>query len=313
MTRVVIIGGGHGQATIARALKDLDDIKLTAIVTVADNGGSTGRLRKHFNIPAMGDIRNVMSAMSSDDSIMNKLMNYRFKGEDIDVCGHSLGNIIITALNDIEGSFGAAISTASKLLKIKGKIIASSLETINIYARMEDGSIIKGETKIPNKEKHIDEIFYNGKVKANPKAIKAIEKADIIIYGIGSLYTSIIPNIIIEDIRKSIEKSKALKIYMMNAMTQENETFDYDLKDHLEALQKHGAKIDLVLKHSEVIPEEIKRRYRLENSIEVIDNNNHDVKVLAFKLLSFDNLIIRHDPKLIRACFKEILCHLAKK
>ena len=163
--KVVVIGGGHGQSLICRALKQIDNITISAIVTVADDGGSTGRLRKQFHIPAMGDIRNVLISLSEKESVMRDLMDYRFAtlgSEDIDVQGHNLGNLILTALTEETGSFLEAIQVASDVLKVKGKIIPATTEIITLYARMEDGVIVKGEANIPSFDHHIEEVFYDG-------------------------------------------------------------------------------------------------------------------------------------------------------
>ena len=195
--KIVVLGGGHGQSLILKALKELEDVELSAIVTVADNGGSTGRIRDLYNIPAMGDIRNVLLALAKDETTINKLFEYRFNGEEEkDVEGHNLGNLIITALTDITGSFTDAIFALSNMLKIKGKVIPSTTEVINLYALMDDGTVVKGEANIPSFNHHIHEVFYDHDVSATFEAITAIYEADYIIYGIGSLYTSILPNVI---------------------------------------------------------------------------------------------------------------------
>ena len=225
MKRVVVIGGGHGQATIMKGLKNLKDVELCAIVTVADDGGSTGRLRELYNIPAVGDIRNVLVSLS-DSKEFNELFAYRFKGEyESDVSGHSLGNLVLAALIEINnGSLPVAIKEMGRMMKTKGRVIPSSLDTISLYAKYKDGSIEKGEANIPSKLMHIDKVFYDHDVPGNKEAINAILKADLIIYGIGSLYTSIMPNVIIKDINDALNESKAKKIYFANAMTQRGET-----------------------------------------------------------------------------------------
>ncbi|MBR2809236.1 MAG: uridine diphosphate-N-acetylglucosamine-binding protein YvcK [Erysipelotrichaceae bacterium] len=311
MKKIVVIGGGHGQSLILKSLKDLPDIKLSAIVTVADNGGSTGILRKLYNLPAMGDIRNVLVALASDEGIINQIMDYRFHGDDeSDLSGHSLGNLIITALCDIEGSFQNAILEISKLLNIKGRVIPSTVENISLYARMDDDTIVKGEASIPSFNHHIKEVFYDHEVKASPQAVEAIRNADLIIYGIGSLYTSILPNIIIPGIREALSETKAYKVYFLNCMTQNNETFDYDMKDHLDAMEKHGAPIDLVIRHNNPIPEEVRKSYLKENSIEVVDNRNTDIKVLSTDLLDFTGNLVRHKPDKVREVISDLIKEL---
>ena len=214
---------------------------------------------------------------------------------------------MILALSQLEDSFNKSINLLSKILKIKGKVYPSTNETVDIYALMEDGSIVKGESSIPQSNKRIEKIFYDHQVNANYNAIKAINEADYIIYGIGSLYTSIIPNIIIPAINKAIEKSKAKKIYFLNCMTQQNETDNYTLKDHFKALLKHGAKIDLIIKHNEKIPEHILEKYKLENSIEVEDDSDGEILVKEYPLLEFKNDLVRHSSEKIANCIIDIL------
>lgn len=309
MKNIVVIGGGHGLATILKGIKHIDDINISCIVTVADNGGSTGRLRELYNLPAMGDIRNVMVALAEDEDILAKIMNYRFESKGQEFAGHNLGNLIITALSQIKEHFYEAVVTLSSILKIKGKIIPSTDEVVNIYARMDDDTIVKGEASIPSFNHRIKEIFYDHSIKASDDAIRAIYEADLIIYGIGSLYTSIIPNTIIPDINVALKRSIAKKVYFLNCMTQNNETYNYDLKDHLDALRFHQTPVDLIVKHQEDIPDHIKEKYLSENSIEVLDSSSVDVEVLKFPLLEFKNDLVRHDSQKI----KQVVMELIKK
>ncbi len=311
MKNIVVIGGGHGQSTILKGLKGIDDIHISAIVTVADDGGSTGRIRSLYNIPAMGDIRNVLLALSDKKNFMTDLLDYRFSSElytgEFDIIGHNLGNLILTALTDTTGSFMGAIETLKGILDIKGDIIPSSLDVITLFAKMDDDTIVSGEANIPSFNHHIKEVFYLKAPKATEEAIQAIKEADLVIYGIGSVYTSIIPNIIIPEIKEALNKTNAYKVYFANCMTQNNETFDYDLKDHIEAMEGHGAIIDLVVKHNDKIPEAILARYKEENSIEVIDHHDTGHEVMTYDLLDFSRDLVRHDPSKITRVIKEIL------
>ena len=308
MKNVVVIGGGHGLSTILKGIKKIDDINISAIVTVADDGGSTGRIRQRYSIPAMGDIRSVLLALSQSDHVLQELMNYRFEGSDnTDISGHSLGNLILTALTNISGSFDEAIKIIADLLKVKGKIIPSTLQYTTLYATMDDGTKVKGENNIPSLIHNIDTVFYQDKVKANPEAVEAINNADLIIYGIGSLYTSILPNTIIWGISKALQNSKATKIYLVNCMTQSNETYNYDLKDHLDAFEKHHTPVDLVVIHNNEIPKQILDRYARSNSIEVKNNGNCDKKVLEYDLLTFEDGLVRHDSDKIRKLVESLL------
>ena len=309
--KVVVIGGGHGQSLICRAIKQIDDISISAIVTVADDGGSTGRLRKQFHIPAMGDIRNVLISLSEKESIMSNLMNYRFASlgeEDIDVQGHNLGNLILTALTEQTGSFLEAIQVASDVLKVKGKIIPATTEIITLYARMEDGVVVKGEANIPNINHHIDEVFYDKEVTADNDAVEAILEADIILYGIGSVYTSILPNVIIPNIKEALHKSKAKKIYVCNAMTQPGETDGYSVEDHVNALLKHGAPLDAVIISSDTLPEFNVNRYKDQGSTPVLlKEEQHDYEVIKKELLCFDSGLIRHDVEKVKKSLEEVI------
>lgn len=301
MKKIVTIGGGHGLSTILKGIKQINDIQISAIVTVADDGGSTGRLRKRYTIPAMGDIRNVMLALSDTEPLMHDLMNYRFAGEDdMDISGHSLGNLILTALTNMSGSFDQAIKTASKILDVNGRIIPSTLQSVTLSAKMEDGTLAIGEQNIPNDKQYIESVFYDSDVKANDEAIKAIEDADLIIYGIGSLYTSILPNTIIKGISDALNRCKAKKIYFANCMTQANETYNFDLKDHIDALKKHNTPVDIAIVHNNTIPAEIVNKYLVRDCIEVKDNGNCGIDVKACDLLDFSNGLVRHNPDKIK-------------
>lgn len=309
MKNIVLIGGGHGLATIIRGIKSIDDISFKAIVTVADDGGSTGRLRELYNIPAVGDIRNVLISMSESEELFNELLNYRFKGKgESDVVGHSLGNLVLTALMDMnDGSLIGAIKQFGKFLNVKGRVLPASNEAITLYAKYDDGSIVKGEAHIPNKDRRIVEVFYDHDVSADKEALEAIYNADYIIYGIGSLYTSIIPIVVIKEISEALNKSKAKKIYFANCMSQKGETYNYDLKDHVEALEKHGAKIDLIVKHKEKIPVNILNRYVKENSEEVKNRGDVGIEVIERDLLDFSKNNVRHSPDKVREVVKELI------
>jgi len=308
MRNIVVIGGGHGLSTILRGIKNIDDVSISAIVTVADDGGSTGRLRSRYNIPAVGDIRNVLMSLCDTDEIMENLMNYRFEGDDdLDVSGHSLGNLILAALISISGSFEKGINTLSDILKVKGKIIPSTLEDVILYAHMDDETIVKGESNIPSFIHQIKDVFYDHEVNANPLAVQAIMQADLIIYGIGSLYTSIVPNTIIPGISEALKKTKAKRVYIANGMCQSNETYNYDLKDHVDALIKHHAPVDLIIKHNDVIPNEIREKYKASDAIEVVNNGGLNIEVKECNILDFSNGLVRHDSEKIKDVIKELL------
>ncbi len=308
MKNVVAIGGGHGLSAILSGIRKIEDIRISAIVTVADDGGSTGRLRKRYTIPAMGDIRNVILALSDSEPLLHDLMNYRFEGEDnMDIAGHSLGNLILTALTNMTGSFNEAIRITSSMLQTRGKIIPSTLENVYLMALMDDDTIVKGEANIPSLIHNIEKVFYQEEVHANKEAVEAIESADLIIYGIGSLYTSILPNTIIPGINAALNATHAKRIYIANCMTQSNETYNYDLHDHLEAFRKHDTPVDQVIMHNDTIPESILNRYQRQNSIEVVDHGDCGIEVLKTQMLRFDGNLVRHDPARIKDVIERIL------
>ena len=308
MKNVVAIGGGHGLSTILSGIRDIEDINISAIVTVADDGGSTGRLRRRYTIPAMGDVRNVLLSLSDSEPLLHDLMNYRFEGEDnMDIAGHSLGNLILTALTEMTGSFDEAIRITSEMLSVRGNIIPSTLQNVTLFAMMDDETIVKGEANIPSLIHNIDRVFYDFDVMANEEAVKAIKEADLIIYGIGSLYTSILPNTIIEGINQALKETDCTKVYIANCMTQSNETYNYDLRAHIDAFRKHNTEVDKVLMHSDEIPENILNRYERQNSIEVIDNGDSGLEVIKMPLLKFDNNLVRHDPVKLREAIRNLL------
>lgn len=312
MKNIVVIGGGTGLSSMMMGMKKLKNVNLTAIVTVADDGGSTGRIRDVYHVPAMGDIRHVLSAMSQEENetLFNDLMNYRFEG-DKDIGGHSLGNLIFLALMDTTGSFMGAIQSISKVLNVKGEILPSTLDVVTLYALMQDGTLVRGEKNIPNMDNHIEKIFYQQSITPFPKAIEAIEQADLIIYGIGSLYTSVIPNLIIQEISQVIYENPCPKIYFCNAMSQPGETDGYSLEDHIRALEKHSFKnpVDVAVLNESVLPDFVKKNYEEEGSYPVqMQESEHPYKIITRNLIMLDEKgRIRHNPDAVKAVLEEIL------
>ena len=311
MKRVVVIGGGHGQSQICRSIKNIEDISISAIVTVADDGGSTGRLRRQFSIPAMGDIRNVMISLAERETTMSELMDYRFDdpdGTETDIHGHNLGNLILTAMTQLSGSFLEAIQTVGDVLNVKGRIIPATSQVITLYALMRDGVIVKGEANIPTVHNHISKVFYDCDVAATPAAVDAIMEADLIIYGIGSVYTSLIPNVIIPGIGQALQQTKAKRVYFANAMTQPGETDGYSVEDHVQALLDHGAPVDMVVVADDELPKQNVRNYFNQSSMPVLlDEEEHAYEVLEVPLLNFENGLIRHDTQKLRRAVETLL------
>ena len=290
MKKVVIIGGGTGLSVMLRGMKHIDDIQLSAIVTVADDGGSTGRIRDSYQIPAMGDIRHVMCAMAEEESIFTDLMNYRFGGEG-DIAGHNLGNLLLLALSQTTGSFMEAIRTFSRVLKVRG-------------------TIVRGEDNIPKFRNHIDRVFYQRDIKATKESLEAIREADLIIYGIGSLYTSIMPNLIIDEIRNELIANPCRKVYFCNAMSQPGETDHYSLEDHVNAILHHAYAdaVDIVVTNNNTFSKEMLDKYSAMGSAPIpIREQRHPYLVLQRDLMDMDDALIRHDSQKVKAVVEEIL------
>lgn len=320
MKRIVVIGGGKGQSALLRGLKTIPHTHLSAIVTVADDGGSTGRLREDFDMPAMGDVRNVLLALAESESILRDMINFRFKEDSMsELAGHSLGNLILTALTETTGDFTQAIASMSQFLNVEGDIIPVAPVGMTLVAEMKDGTIVRGESNIPEYRNSIRRVYYEDEVFANQKAIDAIENADIVIFGVGSLYTSILPNVIIPGIKKALKNTKANFIYYCNVMTESGETTNFSLEDHVKAIEAHsGIEIDVVVKPSDEIPDEVLKVYELENSTLIeIENNVHNFTLIEQNLLNFNENRVSHDHDLVALGFSEVweavLCLLAAK
>ncbi|WP_286078664.1 gluconeogenesis factor YvcK family protein [Faecalibaculum rodentium] len=312
MKKIVVLGGGTGLSSMLAGMKKIQDAQVTAIVTVADDGGSTGRIRNAYNVPAMGDIRHVLTAMAQNDNagILQQLMNYRFEGQE-DVGGHSLGNLIFLAMMDITGSFMGAIESLSRVMGVNGTILPCTLDVATLYALMADGTLVRGEKNIPTRDNAIEHVYYQQDVQPYDKALEALREADLIIYGIGSLYTSVIPNLIIPGIPEAIYENPCPKIYFCNAMTQPGETEGYTMEDHVRALEKHSFKnpADLVVLNDTEVSSHVRERYARMGSFPVhSDETAQSYEVWKRPLITLaDNERIRHDPEAVRQVVQEIL------
>lgn len=295
--RVVAIGGGTGLSTMLKGLK-LQTHNITAVVTVADDGGSSGILRSDLGMAAPGDVRNCVSALAEVDPIMGELLNFRFK--DGSLKGHSLGNLFLAALNETSSSFDEAVMKFSRLAGVVGTVYPVTNEEVTLLAELEDGTIIEGESNIgihrDGAHSGIKRVFITPE---SPKpvegVIRAIEKADIIVLGPGSLYTSIIPNLLVDGVVDAIKKSRAVKIYVCNIMSQPGETEDYRVSDHLAAIERHSYKgiADIVIANNAIIPESLRIKYSEEHSREVeIDSEN---VLKSAKLVQGNLLLVRGD------------------
>ena len=239
-------------------------LDITAIVTVADDGGSSGRLRKDFHIPPPGDVRNVLAALSEVEPLIEELFQHRFQAVG-DLSGHSLGNLMLAAMTNITGNFANAVQEMSKVLNVKGRVLPSANQSAVLYAEMEDGVIISGESKIPKYNKRIKRVFLSPEtITPLPESIDAIMSADLIVIGPGSLYTSILPNLIVPGIGDAVTKAKAKKVYICNLMTQKGETSGFTASDHVRAILDHVHPhcIQKVIVNNGPIPENMKLRYK---------------------------------------------------
>lgn len=251
--RIVVVGGGTGLSVMLRGLKELP-MEITAIVTVADDGGSSGRIRNDLQMPPPGDIRNVMVALADTEPLLEQVLQYRFQNGN-GLAGHNLGNLMIAALKDITGDFNHAIQYMSGVLAVRGQVLPSTGEEVNLCAVMEDGSVVEGESRIPQAGGKIRRVFLKPEVAHPlPEALQAIEAADGIIIGPGSLYTSILPNLLVKGMADAIRQSKAKKIYICNVMTQAGETDHYTAADHVTAIQDHVGEdfFDVVIVNKEI-------------------------------------------------------------
>jgi uncharacterized cofD-like protein len=249
--RVVALGGGTGLSTMLRGLKEYvaeprrhgpgrPIADLAAVVTVTDDGGSSGRLRREYQILPPGDIRNCMVALSQDELLLSKLFQYRFPAGR-GLAGHSFGNLFLTALtNSSGGDFAKAVQTSAQVLAIRGRIFPSTAENVTLEAELEDGTVVKGETNISRSRKPLSRVWLvPRRVRPVPEALQALREADLILVGPGSLYTSILPNLLVERVNEAIANSNATRVYIANLMTQPGETQHYSVADHIRAIYKH--------------------------------------------------------------------------
>lgn len=301
--KIVAMGGGTGLSTMLRGLKSYST-NLTAVVTVADDGGGSGVLREDLGILPPGDIRNCVLALANTEPILEKLLQYRFK--DGMLKGQSFGNLFLAAMDGISDSFEEAVKKMSDVLAVTGRVIPITLDDITLCAKLEDDYIIKGESRIGHHNEfhkgRIKEIFIEPKDVAPVfEVIESIQEADVIIFGPGSLFTSIIPDLIVEGISETLKKSKAIKIYVCNIMTQPSETDDFNVSDHIKAIEDHTYKgiIDFCLVNNTKIPLEFNNKYHEEGSKQVdIDYNKlkkMDVSIIQGDFLKIEKNFIRHN------------------
>lgn len=298
--KIVVLGGGTGLSSLLRGLKRYP-LDITAVVSVCDDGRSTGRLRKEFNTPAVGDLRKVIVSLAETEPLFEELMDYRFNTTS-DLNGHAVGNLLLTAMANIKGNMSDGIASLSKILNLKGKVLPLTEDNVVLMGKMEDGSIVEGEHTITECSKKIKSVYYKNKPVACSSVLEAIKNADCIILSMGSVFTSIIPNLLCRDVIKEIDKSSAKIVYVCNMMTQPGETDNFKASDHVALLNKYlgKRKIDTVIVNNGHVDEEIIKKYATleqKDQVEIDKDNLKKLKVRIIKddFVSIENEIIRHD------------------
>ncbi|MBQ7031231.1 MAG: YvcK family protein [Bacilli bacterium] len=300
MKKIVIFGGGSGLSQLLKGLK-LFPIDVTAVVSVSDNGRSTGRLRKDYNIPAVGDITKVLLSMSECSNEIKDLMNYRFTKSKT-LGNHSIKNLLLTALLDLKGDFASSLPILVKLLDIKGNVLPLTEDNVDLVGITSEGKRLIGEEQITKTKKHIERICYSDEITVNPKVIDAVKKADLIIFSSGSLITSIIPHLLDSKLNNAIKNSKARTMYVCNLFTQPGETDDYTVSNHIELLEEYLGKnsIDIVVANNTKMNSALVKKYETEEQKDqvILDLDNLEKmnkKVIADKLYKIEENYYRHD------------------
>ena len=302
--KIVVMGGGTGTFTVLSGLKKYP-VQLSAIVSMADDGGSTGVLREEFSVLPTGDVRRALIALSSHpDKFLSDLFTYRF--QEGAISGHSFGNLILTALERITGSFEGAVEAAARLLDVRGEVIPVTYSNVRLFAELDNGDIIRGETNIDipkhNGSIPIKRVWLEPEAHANPAAVKALLDADMIVLGPGDLYTSIIPNVVVPGIRTAFVKSRAKKVYVTNLMTKHGETNSFSGKDFIAVFDKYimPELFDVLIVNTKKPSERVLERYRNEQAVWIeyddIKNEGNKLKIIQAPLLRA-GMLVRHDSK----------------
>lgn len=293
--KVVVLGGGTGISYLLKGLKDFP-LDITAVITVADNGRSTGKLRKEFNTPAVGDIRKVITSLSNIDKPIKEMMEYRFNTSS-DLDGHALGNLILTAMFDITGSLKESIASLSKILDVKQTILPISEDSsLTLMGLDENGNVVEGEAEITASNKKFEKIYYKEEPKVLTEVLTAIKEADLIIFSMGSLYTSILPNIICKEVEQAFNKTKAPIMYICNVVTQPGETDGFNVSDHVKLINKYldNKKIDVVIASNTKIDKEIAEKYSTKEQKEPVEIDYENIKETGVELIE-DDLVVVED------------------
>ncbi len=311
--KVVILGGGTGTSTLVRGLKEFP-VDLSVVVSVCDDGKSTGKLREEFDVPAVGDLRRVIASLSETEPLFEKLLEYRFNTTS-DLNGHTVGNLLLVALCNITGNMSDGIESLSKVLNLKGKVLPLTEDNVILMGKMEDESIVEGEHNITKSEKTIKDIYYKDEPKINPEVIKDIKESDMIILSMGSLYTSIICNLVCDDVIEAIDESKGKILYVCNMFTQPGETDDFTVSDHIKVLNDHlgKRKIDTIVINGGKIPKKFIEKYHREEEKDpvIIDKeelNKMNVRIVKDDFIKIESGSLKHDAvKVSLKIFEELI------
>lgn len=313
LPKTVVIGGGTGLSVMLRGLKHMP-LDITAIVTVADDGGSSGILRSELKIPPPGDIRNVILALADVEPMLSKVLQHRFEN-GTGLAGHSLGNLLLAAMKDITGDFVTGVKELSRVLAVRGRVLPASAQAVVLKAEMEDGTIVTGESQIPKSGKKIKRVFIDqSHITPLEESIKALQEADAILMGPGSLYTSILPNLLVPGITEQIIQSHAIKIFVCNVMTQPGETDHYTVFDHLNAIRKHAGHpiFDYVIVNNGEIPSDILKAYAEQGAQMVVLDHDEVVKqgygIIQDDLVQFQTYL-RHDSRKLSRHIYRLIKH----
>lgn len=309
--RVVAVGGGNGLAVLLRGLKTQTS-NLTAVVTMADDGGSSGLLRRDMGMPPPGDLRNCLVALADDESLMSRLFQYRFP-DCGGLHGHSFGNLFMAALAEVTGDFEVAIQESTRVLKVRGRVLPSTLEDVMLHAQLEGGDRVSGESTITAADHLPRRVWLTPDTpRALPEAIAAIRKADLVVLGPGSLYTSVIPNLLIPEVRDALKETRAQVVYICNVMTEPGETDGYSAGDHLDALRRHGMRgvIDVVLVNGAPVSDEVVATYERSGARPVVIDDQRirhaGVRVVNAPVAT-ESGVVRHDPERVAQALVRLL------
>ena len=297
--KVVVLGGGTGMSFLLKGLKDFP-VDITAVITVSDNGRSTGRLRDEFHTPAVGDIRKVITNLSQIDEPIKEMMSYRFKTSS-DLDGHAVGNLILTAMLDITGSLKSSIAHLSKLLDVRHTVLPISEDSdLTLMGLDKDGNVVEGEEQITMAKRQFEKIFYKHEPNVTKEVLDAIKHADLIIFSMGSLYTSILPNIICKQVKEALDNTKAPIMYLCNIVTQPGETDNFTVGDHVKLLNRYlnKRKVDVVVANNKPIGEKMAKKYESEEQKDPVLIDKEELDKIGVELIADDLLTIAEDNTL---------------